>query len=95
LSGPLLSGFVRVREGRVAFRSIMTKLRTITFRLSEEESEMLGALAEELDRSKSWLIREIVFGDFFVKYHSGILGAASNIRAQHSIERLMKGESDD
>ena len=73
----------------------MSRMKTITFRLSEEESEMLDALAIELDRSRSWLIREIVFGDFFIKYHSGILGAESNIRAQHHLERLMKGKDDD
>ena len=73
----------------------MQKPCSITFRCTESELERLTALADELDRSRSWVARQIIFGDFFVKYHSGILGSKTNVEAQMHINRHMKRDYDD
>ena len=73
----------------------MQKSCIVTFRCTESELKRLTALADELDRTRAWIAREIIFGDFFIKYHSGILGAKTNIEAQMHINQHMKRDDDD
>ena len=51
--------------------------------------------ADELGWTVSKLCHEIIFGDFFTKINSGILGSISNIKAQQELERIMKGDMHD
>tara|TARA_Y100001938_G_scaffold141738_1_gene211975 strand:- start:545 stop:766 length:222 start_codon:yes stop_codon:yes gene_type:complete len=71
------------------------KTRTASMRLSHEEYARLQRTADELGWSVSQLCHEIIFGDFFTKINSGILGSISNIKAQQEIERIMKGDMND
>tara|TARA_Y100000592_G_scaffold93771_1_gene157494 strand:- start:3933 stop:4154 length:222 start_codon:yes stop_codon:yes gene_type:complete len=71
------------------------KTRTASMRLSDEDYERLKRTADGLGWSVSQLCYEIIFGDFFTKINSGILGSISNIKAQQEIERIMKGDMHD
>ena len=71
------------------------KTRTAALRCSDDQYEKLRKAADQLGWSVSQLLYEIVFGDFFTRLDSGILGSFANIQAQQELERLMKRVKDD
>ena len=68
------------------------KTKTFSSRCTDEQYARLQRTADELGWSVSKLCHEIIFGDFFTKINSGVLGSISNIKAQQEIERIMKGD---
>lgn len=71
------------------------KTRTFAGRCSDDQYNKLEKAADQLGWSVSKLLYEIVFGDFFTRLDSNILGSIANIKAQQEIERLMKRDKHD
>ena len=77
------------------FKVEIMKTKTASLRVTYEEYARLQRTADELGWTVSKLCHEIIFGDFFTKINSGILGSISNIKAQQELERIMKGDMHD